>query len=467
MKERMQKISTLSDSCPQKDRTESESYTGVQTFMGITENNLTEVQFAKEDLLERILSAANLNKAYKQVVSNGGSGGVDKMETEDLLSYLRIHKDNLIISLKDGSYCPNPVRRVEIPKGNGKKRPLGIPTVVDRFVQQAISQVLSRIYEREFSVNSFGFRPKRSAHQALRAAQSYQNAGYKYAVDLDLEKFFDTVNQSKLIEILSRMIKDSRVISLIHKYLGSGVIIGHKFVNTSEGVPQGGPLSPLMSNIMLNELDKKLESRCHPFVRYADDCMIFCKSKRAAQRTKNHIVVYIEETLYLKVNREKTKVGYVQGMKFLGYSFYKNKSGFRLSVHPQSYTKLKGRLKELTGRSNGMGYESRKDSLHRLIRGWVEYFKLADMQTRLKELDQWLRRRLRMCIWKSWKRIKTRFRNLVRCGIAKARALPYANARQSYWRMAGNPILNEAISIDSLGKAGYPCLMDYYRKVAS
>ncbi len=223
MKERMQKISTLSDSCPQKDRTESESYTGVQTFMGITENNLTEVQFAKEDLLERILSAANLNKAYKQVVSNGGSGGVDKMETEDLLSYLRIHKDNLIISLKDGSYCPNPVRRVEIPKGNGKKRPLGIPTVVDRFVQQAISQVLSRIYEREFSANSFGFRPKRRAHQALRAAQSYQNAGYKYAVDLDLEKFFDTVNQSKLIEILSRMIKDSRVISLIQKisWLGS------------------------------------------------------------------------------------------------------------------------------------------------------------------------------------------------------------------------------------------------------
>jgi RNA-directed DNA polymerase len=232
-------------------------------------------------------------------------------------------------------------------------------------------------------------------------------------------------------------------------------------------MPQGGPLSPLLSNIMLNELDKKLESRGHPFVRYADDCLIFCKSKRAAQRTMNHIVVYIEASLHLKVNREKTKVGHVRGMKFLGYSFYKNKSGFRLSVHPQSYTKQKGRLKELACRSNGMGYESRKESLHRFIRGWIEYFKLADMQTRLKELDQWLRRRLRMCIWKSWKRIKTRLRNLVRCGIAKARALPYANARQGYWRMAGNPILNEAISIDSLGKAGYPCLMDYYRKIAS
>lgn len=463
----MQKISTPSDSCPQKDRTESESYVGVQTFIGITENNLTEVQFTKGDLLERILSSANLNKAYKQVVSNGGSGGVDKMETEEFLSYLQVHKESLISSLTSGSYRPNPVRRVEIPKGNGQMRLLGIPTVVDRFVQQAISQVLSPIYEREFSANSFGFRPKRSAHHALRAGQSYLNAGYKYAVDLDLAKFFDTVNQSKLIEILSRRIKDSRVISLIHKYLVSGVLIGHKFVDTQEGMPQGGPLSPLLSNIMLNELDNELESRGHPFVRYADDCMIFCKSKRSAQRTLTHIVSFIEKTLYLKVNREKTKVGYAQGMKFLGYSFYKNKSGFRLSVHSQSYAKLKVRLKELTGRSNGMGYESRKESLHLFIRGWIEYFKQADMQTRLKEIDQWLRRRLRMCIWKSWKKIKTRFRNLVRCGIDKVRALPYANARQGYWRMAGNPILNEAISNDNLGRAGYPCLMDYYRKIAS
>ena len=467
MKGRMQKISAVNDSCPQKNRTESEGYVGVQTFIGITENNLTEVHFTKDDLLERILSPANLNKAYKQVLSNGGSGGVDKMETEELLPFLKLHKDKLVTSLMAGNYHPNPVRRVEIPKDNGKKRQLGIPTVVDRLIQQAISQVLSPIYEREFSNNSFGFRAKRSAHKALRTAQNYINAGNKYAVDLDLEKFFDTVNQSKLIEILSRRIKDGRVISLIHKYLRAGVIIGHKFEKSSRGVPQGGPLSPLLSNIMLNELDKELEHRGHPFVRYADDCMIFCKSKRSASRTMKHIICFIEETLFLRVNREKTKAGYVRGMRFLGYSFYNIKGGFRLSVHPKSYAKLKARLKELTGRSNGMGYDKRKYELHQFIRGWIEYFKLADMQNHLKRIDQWLRRRLRMCIWKYWKKIKTRSDNLIRCGIDKVRALSFSNARKSYWRMARCQILKEAISNENLSKAGYPCLMDYYRKVAS
>lgn len=464
MKGRMQKISAVNDSCPQKNRTESEGYVGVQTFMGITENNLTEVHFTKDDLLERILSPANLNKAYKQVLSNGGCGGVDNMDTEELLPYLKLHKDELVTSLMDGNYHPNPVLRVEIPKDNGKKRQLGIPTVVDRLIQQAISQVLSPIYEREFSNNSFGFRPKRSAHKALRTAQNYINAGNKYAVDLDLEKFFDTVNQSKLIEILSRRIKDGRVVSLIHKYLRAGVITDHKFEESHRGVPQGGPLSPLLSNIMLNELDKELERRGHPFVRYADDCMIFCKSKRSAIRTMNHIIRFIEETLFLRVNREKTKVGYVQGMKFLGYSFYKNKSGFRLSVHPQSYMKLKARLKELTGRSNGMGYDKRKYELHQFIRGWIEYFKLADMQNHLKAIDKWLRRRLRMCIWKSWKNVSTRITNLLRCGIDRWHAQKWGYVK-GYWRIAGSPILSRAIDTDKLRNAGYPMMLDYYSKM--
>lgn len=236
----MQKISTLSDNCRQKDRTESESYAGVQTFIGITENDLVEVQFTKEDLLERIVSSANMNRAYKQVVSNGGSGGVDKMETEDLLPYLKLHKDELINSLLGGTYRPNPVRRVEIPKYGGNKRQLGIPTVVDRLIQQCISQVLSPLYERQFSDNSFGFRPKRS----------YINDGYKYCVDLDLENFFDTVSHSKLIELLSRTVKDGRVVSLIHKYLISGVLVGGHYESHVQGTVQGGPLSPLLSNIM-------------------------------------------------------------------------------------------------------------------------------------------------------------------------------------------------------------------------
>ncbi len=252
------------------------------------------------------------------------------------------------------------------------------------------------------------------------------------------------------------------MISLIHKYLRAGVIIGHKFKESSRGVPQGAPLSSLLSNIMLNELDR----RGYMFVRYADDCMIFCKSKRSAIRTMNHIIRFIEESLSLRVNRDKTKVGYVQGMKFLGYSFYKNKSGFRLSVHPKSYMKQKVRLKELTRRSNGMGYAKRKYELHQFIRGWIEYFKLADMQNHLKRIDKWLRRRLRMCISKYWKKIMTHFNNLIRCEIDKICALRFANACQSCWRMAGHQILNEAISNENLSKAGYSCLTDYYYKIA-
>lgn len=291
----MQKISTLSDNCLEKNRTASEGYRGVQTFIGITENNLTEVHFTGNALLEQILSPWNLNGGYKQVVSNKGSGGIDGLKTDELLSWLLNYKADLLSLLKDGKYRPNPVRRVEIPKGDGKKRQLGIPTVVDRFVQQSIAQVLSPIYEREFSDHSYGFRPKRSCHDALRRAQSHINAGYKYAVDLDLERFFDTVNHSRLIELLSKRIKDGRVISLIHKYLLAGVMVGSHFEESQTGVPQGGPLSPLLSNIMLDELDKELVRRGHRFVRYADDCLIFCKSKRAAERTKGSIIRFIEE----------------------------------------------------------------------------------------------------------------------------------------------------------------------------
>ena len=467
MKERMQKIVSQSTNCPQKDSSENDSYVGVQTFMGMTENNLLEVSFTKEELLERILSPSNLNTAYKRVVQNGGSGGVDDLSTDDLLPYLRAHKNELITSLLDGSYRPNPVRRVEIPKDNGKKRQLGIPTVVDRLIQQAISQVLSSLYEREFSDTSYGFRPKRGAHQALRKSQSYITAGYKYVVDLDLEKFFDTVSQSKLMELLSRRIKDGRVLSLIHKYMRAGVVVNHKFSESVHGVPQGGPLSPLLSNVMLNELDKELEQRGHPIVRYADDCMIFCKSKRAAERTKKSIIQFIESKLYLKVNRDKTSVGYVRGKKFLGYSFYVSKGECHLSVHPKSVTKMKNRLKELTSRSNSWGYEVRKSKLRQFIVGWVEYFKLADMKGHLRGIDEWLRRRIRMCIWKCWKKVKTRYKNLMRCGIDKNQSWMWANTRKGYWCIAGSPIVSRAINNDNLRKAGYLTLSDYYRKVTS
>lgn len=462
----MQKISTQSDSFPQRNRTESEANVGVQTFMGIAENNLVEVHFVKEDLLERILSPSNLNHAYKQVVSNGGKGGVDSMSTEELLPYLRLHKDELVKSLMDGSYRPNPVRRVEIPKGNGKKRQLGIPTVVDRLVQQSICQVLSPIYEPQFEDNSFGFRPKRGAHQALRRAITHLNDGNVYCVDLDLAKFFDTVNHSKMIELLSRTIKDSRVISLIHKYLNAGVMVSGQYEETIEGVPQGSPLSPLLSNIMLNELDKELSRRGHPYVRYADDCMIFSKSKRSAQRIKESITKFIERILHLKVNEDKTLVGSIKGMKFLGYSFYLRKGEWRLTLHPSTEAKLRSRLREITGRSNGLGYSRRKEELKLFVRGWVAYYQLADMGSRLSRLDQWLRRRIRLCIWKSWKTPKTRIHNLIKCGVPSWQARRHG-WNKGLWRIAGSYDLHHGLSNEKLRLAGYTCLMDCYKMYRS
>ena len=462
MKERMQKTSALANDCPQRDRTESERYGGVQTFMWMTEDNIVEVPFDKEHVLEVILSPDNLNKAYLAVLRNKGCGGIDKMSCEQLLPWLKANKDELIRSLLDGTYRPNPVRRVEIPKDNGKKRLLGIPTVVDRMVQQAINQVLTIIYEPQFSKRSFGFRPRRGCLDALREVQKIVDEGYKYVVDLDLERFFDTVSHSKLIEILSRTIKDGRVVSLIHKYLRSGVIDKGLWHASEEGTPQGGPLSPLLSNIMLNELDKELARRGHPFVRYADDSMIFCKTKRAAERVRESITKFIEGKLFLKVNKEKTVVSYIRGVKYLGYSFYVNKGRCQLTVHPKSKAKMKSRLKELTSRSNGWGYEKRKQKLKEYIQGWVGYYHLADMRRLCLETDKWLRRRIRMCIWKAWKKPKTKVMNLIKCGIAKWQAYQWGNTRLAYWHIAHSPILLTAISNDRLRRQGYMCLMDSY-----
>lgn len=461
----MQKILSQDNDYPQKNSTECKGYEGVQTVIGITENHLVEVNFTTERLMEYIFSPGNLNKAYLQVKRNAGACGVDKMEIADLLPYLRNHKDELIKSLMQGTYRPNPVRRVEIPKDNGKKRSLGIPSVVDRVIQQAISQGLVFIYDLTFSTSSFGFRPKRSCHQALRKVQEHITAGYKYAVDLDLEKFFDTVNHSKLIEVLSRTIQDNRLLSLIHKYLNAGVVISNKFEETSLGVPQGGPLSPLLSNIMLNELDKELERRGHRFVRYADDCMILCKSKRASNRTKASIIRFIENKLFLKVNKEKTEVGYIQGLKFLGYSFYVMKGVCKLSLHSKSKAKLKSTLKDLTSRSKGFGYERCKSKLKEYVQGWIGYYKLADMKGFLQSVDEWLRRRLRMCIWKCWKKTKTKFTNLKKCKIDKYQAWQWANTRKGYWRTSKSPILSRALDKNMLQLAGYPFLSDYYSKI--
>lgn len=465
MKGRMQKTSVNTGACPQNDRRASEEYVGGQTFMGITENNLTETNQVGYGLLEFIVSPTNLNAAYKQVKRNKGMGGVDKMQVESLKDYLVQNKDGLLTSLLQGNYRPNPVRRVEIPKDNGQKRQLGIPTVVDRTVQQAIAQILTPLYEPQFSEHSYGFRPKRNAHQALQKCRGYITEGYGYSIDLDLEKFFDKVNHSKLIEVLSRTVKDARVVSLIHKYLNAGVQVGGSFKASDKGVPQGGPLSPLLSNIMLNELDKELECRGHKFVRYADDLIILCRSKRSAGRVMESIIRFIEEKLFLQVNKGKSQTNSVSKVKFLGYSFYKIKGEGRLRVHPKSVLKMKARIKELTSRSNGWGNAQRKKELRQYIIGWVNYFKMADMKNLLLKIDQWYRRRIRMVIWKQWKRIKTKLRNLIKLGVKKPKAWEWANTRKSYWHTANSFILNTTITTDKLRQAGYIFLSDHYQKV--
>jgi len=464
MKGRKQKISDK-ETCPQKNRTASEDYAGGQTFLWITENNLTDQNRLGYGLLESVLSPSNLNAAYKQVKRNKGAGGIDRMQIESLKDYLVKNKTVLTNSILQGTYHPNPVRRVEIPKSNGSKRQLGIPTVVDRVIQQAIAQVLIPLYEPTFSEHSYGFRPKRSAHQALRKCRAYYTEGYEYAVDLDLEKFFDTVNHSKLIELLSRTVKDGRVVSLIHKYLNAGVQLGGKVEPGELGVPQGGPLSPLLSNVMLNELDKELERRGHKFVRYADDLVIMCRSKRGAGRVMNTIVPFIENKLFLKVNREKSRVAPMRGVKFLGYSFYKIKGEARLRIHPESVVRMKAKIRELTSRSNGWGNALRKEALGQYITGWVNYFKLADMQSLLLRIDEWYRRRLRMVIWKQWKRIRTKLKNLVKLGVKQSKAWEWANTRKGYWHITNSHILKTTITTNRLRTAGYVFLSDYYRRV--
>jgi len=413
-------------------------------------------------LLEKILHRDNMNEAFKKVVKNKGSHGIDGLTTDELLSYLKENGANIRQTLFDGTYAPLPVRRVEIPKDNGKKRQLGIPTVVDRVVQQSIAQVLSPIFEKTFSDNSFGFRLNRSAHDALKRSQEYMNEGYTWIVDIDLASYFDTVNHDTLIGLIYKEIKDIRVISLIRKYLNAGVMINGVVNTTTLGVPQGGNLSPLLSNIMLNELDKELTKRGLKFVRYADDCNIYVKSKKAADRVMQSITRYIEQDLKLRVNTDKSKVGKPWKCKFLGYSFYPSKDGIKMRAHEKSIHKFKEKLKLLTGRSKIGNIESMYKKIKQLVVGWINYFKMADMKSWMRNIDEWLRRRIRMCYWKQWKKVSTKFKNLQKLGISKQKAWEFANTRKGYWRIAKSPILQRSITNARLEKAGLVSLLEIY-----
>jgi group II intron reverse transcriptase/maturase len=449
---------------PQKVVAEQRGYAEAPAHVRIAEHNDIITDMPADSLLRKILSRENMNDAYKKVRSNRGTGGIDEMSVDELLPYLRENRLELLRQIRDGKYKPNPVRRVEIPKEErGKVRKLGIPTVVDRMVQQAIAQVLTPIYEPQFSESSFGFRPKRGAHDALKQCQRYANEGYLYVVDMDLEKFFDTVCQSKLIEVLARSVTDGSVISLIHKYLNAGIVRQGVFERSEQGVPQGGPLSPLLSNIMLNELDKELERRGHKFVRYADDCMILCKSRRSAERTMASITRYIEGKLFLKVNREKTSVAHISRVKYLGYGFYRYKRKCRFKVHQQSIAKMKERLRAITSRSKAVSNEERARILGRFVKWWVNYFKLADMKGTLRGIDEWLRRRIRAIYWKQWKKVKTRYKMIRQYKLPDWKVHKLANCRKGIWRAA--LMLNQILTYKEIARQGYITMTDYYEQV--
>ncbi len=418
------------------------------------------------ELLEEILTKENLNKAYKKVYQNKGTAGVDGVTVDEIAEYIKENKDRITDKIRKRRYKPQPVKRVEIPKENGKKRNLGIPTVMDRIIQQAIVQVISPIFEEQFSDSSYGFRPKRSAEQAVIKALEYLNDGYEWIVDIDLEKFFDTVNQDRLITIIGRTIKDGDVVSLIRKYLSAGVMENGVVKPTKVGTPQGGNLSPLLSNIMLNELDKELEARGLNFVRYADDCIILVRSEKAANRVLASITKYIEKKLGLKVNAEKSKVTRPTQTKYLGFSFWATKGGkWKPKPHIKSYQKLIRKLKQLTKRKWSISLDERIKKINYLIRGWVNYFRIANMKNKITEIDEHLRTRIRVIIWKQWKTITKRQKSIEQLGVKTELAHNIACSRKGYQLICKTDWIKFAINNERLRKRGLVFLLDQYKKV--
>ena len=424
-----------------------------------------------EDIITKILERDNLNLAFKNVKANKGASGIDELSIEETEKFIKEHKNQIVWQLYNRKYQPQPVRRVEIPKANGGVRKLGIPTVLDRVIQQAMVQVLSPIFEPYFSEYSYGFRPNRCCQMAIIKALEYFNDGYDWIVDIDLEKFFDNVPHDRLLRLVSDVVKDGNVVSLVNKFLKAGVMIQGNYEDTVIGTPQGGPLSPLLSNVMLNKLDKELEARNLHFTRYADDTIILVKSEKAANRVMESITHFIEKKLGLKVNMTKTKICKPNDLKYLGFGFYKDiKNNTYNSVpHIDSKMKFQRKLKSLTKRSESISLDTRFERLNWLIRGWVNYFKISKMKTFLAKIDSNLRTRIRMIIWKMWKLPKTREDNLVKCGFDRGEARGLANCRRGYMFVAHSKVLQNAITKLALskpnkkkGRRGLVFALDYY-----
>ncbi len=451
--------------CPQRDSAEHKEYAGAQRSFRLI---WKERDSAQPELLERILDRDNLNRAFKRVKARKGAAGIDGMTVEEANSYLRENKQELLGKIYRGKYTPTPVRRVEIPKPDGGIRKLGIPTVIDRTIQQAIAQRLIPMYEPLFADGSYGYRPGRSAKDAILKVKEYAEQGYRYAVTLDLSKYFDTLNHELLLNLLRGEVKDERVIQLIKRYLKSGVMEDGVVMATEEGSPQGGNLSLLLANIYLNGFDHEFAERGVPCIRYADDIVLLAKSKRASERLLETSTKYLEEKLKLKVNKDKSRtvsVFAIRNFKFLGFALGRNGTGIYVRVHPKSWRKFKTRLKELSSRRS---VQSVRPSLARIkvyVRGWLNYYGIADMKNPIGDINGWLYHRIRMCIWKHWKRPRTKMRNLLKLGVPEELAYMAANSRRGYWFTTHTVAVNMAMTKERLIRTGFYDLARAYQSV--
>ena len=453
------------ESCSQRDSAERKgSVRAHRSFNRLWKDR----DSAELDILGKILNKDNLNRAYKRVKANKGAPGVDGMTVEEAFEWLKEHNHELTERIRKGHYTPSPVRRVEIPKPDGGIRKLGIPTVIDRIIQQAMTQQLIPIYEPKFSDGSFGYRPGRSAKDAVQRIKEYAEQGYTRAVVLDLSKYFDTLNHELLVNILRRDIKDERVIQMIKRYLRSGVMENGVVVETEEGSPQGGNLSPLLANIYLNEFDQEFNKRGVPCIRYADDIVLLAKSERASERLLESSTKFLEGTLKLKVNREKSRtvsVFAIRNFKYLGFCFGRNGKGIYVRVHGKSWKKAKDKLRMLTSRSRCGSVVKTMERIKGYMRGWMNYYSMADMKSNIESLNGWLYRRIRMCIWKQWKLPRTRMRKLIGLGVDSHYAATIAYDRKGYWFNAGNKAVNWALSKERLINWGFYDLTTAYQSM--
>lgn len=455
----------MNNGCSQRDSAEHEGYAKAsRSFNRIWK----ERDSAQPKLLETILYKDNLNRAYKRVKANKGKPGVDGMTVEEALPYLREHQKELTGGILKGNYTPSPVRRVEIPKPEGGVRKLGIPTVIDRTIQQAIAQQLIPIYEPLFIETSYGYRPNKSAKDAIHKIKEYAEKGYTYAVSLDLSKYFDTLNHEMLINLLRKNVEDERVVQLIKRYLKSGIMENGVVMDTEEGSPQGGNLSPLLANIYLNEFDQEFSKRGVPCIRYADDIVLLARSKRASERLLESSTKHLEGKLKLTVNREKSRtvsVYAIQNFKFLGFALGRNGSGIYVRVHPKSWKKFKSKLKTLTSRKKCQSIKPGLEKIKVYARGWLNYYGIASMKNSIEDINGWLYHRIRMCIWKQWKKPKTKVRNLLKMGVPRELAWKAGNSRRGYWFTTHTIAVNMAMTKERLINSGFYDLAAAYQSV--